>query len=59
MLFNMKRNHEASFLNDVKVLDLNHVLPTTGHQWGRHNGETLRAGRGALYSSHMSLRSCF
>lgn len=54
MLFFMKGNHEASFLNDVEVLILNHLLPTTGHQWGRHNGKTLRAGSDALYSSHES-----
>lgn len=50
----MKRNHEASFLNDVKVLDLNHVLLTTGHQWGRHNGETQSRQRCSLFESHES-----
>lgn len=55
MLFDMKGNHEASFLNDVKVLVLNHFLPTTGHQWGQtRRRDTKSRQRCSLFESHES-----
>lgn len=59
MLFDMKGKSEASFLYGVKILTLNRSPLTTGHLGGADDTVTFRAGKGAIYSIHMSVRSCF
>ena len=59
MVFDMKGKSEASFLYDVKILIFSHSHPLQGISGADNMTETLRAGRGAIFWIHMSLKFCF